>query len=165
MNIKIDHLVRWPEHVPAIARWQHDEFGYLNPLTTLEQREHRLLEATDPGCLPVLFVALSSEGVLTGSASILATTLTHRHLSPWLSSVFVPSEHRGKGIASALSTRAFEEAARLGFEKLYLFTPRNETLYARLGWTTFDRTVHNGVSLAIMERKVFGRQPDAKAAG
>ena len=89
-----------------------------------------------------------------GSASILATTLTHKHLSPWLSSVFVHPEYRGKRIASALSMRACAEAARLGFERLYLFTPRSETMYARLGWTTFDLATHSGVSLAIMERNV-----------
>ena len=154
MNIKIGHLVLRPEHLPTIAKWQQDEFGYLNPSGTLEQRERRLREATDLERLPIALVALSNEGVLMGSASILATTLTHKHLSPWLSSVFVHPEHRGKGIASALSMRVCEETARLGFEKLYLFTPRNETLYARLGWTTFDLTIHDGVSLVIMERKV-----------
>ena len=39
--------------------------------------------------------------ILAGSASILPTTITHSHLTPWLSSVYVPGEHRGKGIASA----------------------------------------------------------------
>ena len=65
----------------------------------------------------------------------------------------MPGEFRGQGIASALSLRAFAEAVRLGFERLYLFTPRNETLYARLGWKTFERIEHGGVALTLMERQ------------
>jgi len=72
---------------------------------------------------------------LLGSASILPATITHQHLTPWLSSVYVPEAHRGKGIASALSRRAASEAGKLGFDRLYLFTPRSEALYARLGWS------------------------------
>jgi hypothetical protein len=58
-----------------------------------------------------------------------------------------------KGIASAVSLRAITEAARLGFEQLYLFTPRNETLYARMGWRTFERIEHNGLPLTLMKRQ------------
>jgi hypothetical protein len=62
---------------------------------------------------------------------------------------------RGKGIASALSLRAIIEAARLGFDRLYLFTPNNETLYARMDWKTFERIDHNGLSLTLMERRTM----------
>jgi GNAT superfamily N-acetyltransferase len=150
--MKIDYLFHWPEHLPEIARSQHEQFGYLNPLATLQQRQDRLGEATDAQRLPIALVALSDGNVLQGSATILSTTLTHKHLTPWLSSVFVPPAHRGKGVASALSMRAVEEAARLGFRDLYLFTPRNEAMYARLGWRTFEYAVHNGVELAVMQR-------------
>jgi len=47
-------------------------------------------------------------------------TITHKHLTPWLSSVYVPGEFRGRGIASALSLRALAEAARLSFDKAWL---------------------------------------------
>ena len=99
-------------------------------------------------------IAVSEDGQLVGSASILVATLTHQHLTPWLSSVFLPPEMRGRSIASALSLRAAGAAARLGFKMRYLFTPHNESLYARQGWKTFDRTVHNGQPLTLMERPV-----------
>lgn len=153
MDVRIDHLFHWPQHLPAIARWQHEQFGYLNPSVTLQQREDRLRQATDLSRLPIALIALSNENLLLGAASILATTLTHKHLTPWLSSVFVPPAYRGQGIASALCVRAIEEAARLGFEQLYLFTPHKEAMYARLGWSIFEHAVHNGVSLAIMRRE------------
>jgi len=69
---------------------------------------------------------------------------------------YVPAEHRGKGIASALSPRALAEAARLGYDRLHLFTPHNEALYARIGWRTFERIEYNGFPLALMERQTEG---------
>jgi predicted N-acetyltransferase YhbS len=141
--------------IPTVAAWQQQEFGYLSPAGTIEQRIGRLGAATDRGVLPVSLVALSEDdGSLVGSASVVAVTLTHKHLSPWLSSVVVPAEHRGKGIASRLTHAAVSEADRLGFDKIYLFTPRNESLYARLGWVTFDRSEINGVGVCIMARSV-----------
>ena len=152
-DVRIEHLMECKQYIPTIAAWQQSEFGYLNPSGTVEERVERLNKANDRQQLPISLVAIR-QNVLVGSANVLATTLTHKHLSPWLSSVFVPPEQRGKGIASALTLAAASEARRLGFEAIYLFTPRNESLYARLGWTTFDRVMLNGVSAAVMARIV-----------
>lgn len=152
-DVRIAHLMECRQHIPTIAAWQQGEFGYLNPNGTVEERVERLSRANDRQQLPISLVALGADqNVLLGSANVLASTLTHKHLTPWLSSVFVPPDQRGKGIASALTLAAASEARRLGFETIYLFTPRNESLYARLGWATFDRVVLNGVPAAVMAR-------------
>ena|SRR5438105_5861315 len=151
--MKIEHLADHPVHVPTVAAWQQAQFGYLTPAATLEDRTGRLRRSLQKDALPTAFIALSGSGTILGSAGILPATITHKHLTPWLSSVYVPDEHRGKGIASALSLRAIAEAARLGFERLYLFTPHSETLYARLGWRTFERIEYNGLPLTLMERQ------------
>ena len=150
--MKIEYLADHPLHLPTVAAWQDAEFSYLNPATTIEDRTERLRLSLQKNALPIAFIALSSSGMLLGSACILPTTITQKHLTPWLSSVFVPGEFRGKGIASALSLHALAEAARLGYSRLYLFTPRSEALYARIGWSTFERVEYNGVPLALMER-------------
>ena len=151
--MRIEHLVDHKHFIPTIAAWQQREFGYLTPNTTVEHRIERLNSAHDRERLPISLVALSDDGnSLLGTANVLATTLTHKHLSPWLSSVTVPPEHRGKSVASALSLAAASEAGRLGFGTIYLFTPRSESLYARLGWVTFDRVILNETSLAIMAK-------------
>jgi|ERR1700722_18348934 GNAT superfamily N-acetyltransferase len=150
--MKIEYLADHPQHLSTVAAWQHAEFGYLNPVTTIEDRTGRLRLSLQKDALPIAFIAISASGALVGSAGILPTTITHKHLTPWLSSVYVPGEFRGKGIASALSLHAVTEAARLGHDRLYLFTPRSEALYARIGWRTFERIEYNGVPLALMER-------------
>jgi predicted N-acetyltransferase YhbS len=153
VGIEIHHLLDHTQHIPTVAAWQQAEFGYLSPNGTLEQRVERLRSASDKALLPISLVAISDgEGDLVGSASLVATTLTHQHLSPWLSSVFVPPTQRGRGIASKLALAAIAEADRLGFEKIFLFTPKSEALYARLGWETFERTAINGVSTCLMAR-------------
>lgn len=148
--INIEYLADHTSHLPTVAAWQHAEFSYLNPTLGIATRSERLQLSLQKEQLPIVLVALSEDKQALGAASILATTITHQHLTPWLSTVVVPPAHRRQGIASALSLRAEAEAAALGFDTLYLFTPHNETLYARLGWHTFERTELNGVPIAVM---------------
>lgn len=152
MPVNVEYLSDHAAHLPTVAAWQQAQFGYLSPAVTLEERTERLKLSLQKQALPLALIALSDSGLPVGSASILATTITHRHLTPWLSSVYVPEQFRGQAIATALSLRAIEEAARLGFDRLYLFTPHNETLYARMGWETFARTEHNGLPITLMIR-------------
>ena len=154
--MRILNLTERPAHIPLVASWHQIEFGYLPPSVALEERVERLRQSVESPSLPVVFVAVSDEGVPIGAASLQARTITHKHMTPWLSAVVVPPEHRNKGIASALALRALEEAADRGFENVYLFTPRNESLYARLGWKTMETTQHNGIPLAIMARRTLG---------
>jgi N-acetylglutamate synthase-like GNAT family acetyltransferase len=157
LEFTISYLADHAGFLPGIAAWQHAQFGYLNPVVTIEQRADRLRESLRGDRLPMSLIAIDRDTQLLGSASILATTLTHKHLTPWLSSVFVPPGLRGHGIASALSLRANDEAARLGYETLYLFTPHSEKLYSRIGWQTFDTILHNEVPLSIMSRPTGGQ--------
>lgn len=148
----IEHLADCEEYLAMVSGWQHAEFGYLNPAVTMAQRQDRLRQCLQRDRLPLALVALSDEGHPIGAASILPRTITHAHLTPWLSAVVVPAACRGRGVASALSLRAVSEAARLGFETLHLFTPHNESLYQRLGWATFERAHFHGLPIALMSR-------------
>jgi predicted N-acetyltransferase YhbS len=152
MNVRIEYLFNCKEHLATIAGWHQTEFGYLNPSVTLEQRTGRLQESLQTVGLPLTIVAFSDEGKPIGTASVLQKTITHAHLTPWLSTVVVPSEFRGRGVASTLSLHAASEAARLGFKEIHLFTPHNESLYKRLGWKTCERLNHNGLPKIIMSR-------------
>jgi predicted N-acetyltransferase YhbS len=152
LRFEIDYLARHEQHLPLIAEWQMAEFGYLNPADTLADRMTRLARALQTAALPLALVALSEEGEPVGAASLQVSTVTHDHLSPWLSSIVVPSCYRGQGVASALALSAVKQARRLGFGELYLFTPHNEALYARLGWQRLEVTVHRGTRLIIMSR-------------
>jgi hypothetical protein len=86
--MKIEYLADHPLQLPTVAAWQHAQFGYLNPATTIEDQTGRLRLSLQKDALPIAFIALSASGTLLGSAGILPTTITHKHLAPWLSSRF-----------------------------------------------------------------------------
>lgn len=47
-------------------------------------------------------------------------------------------DHRGKGIGSLLIAAVVQEANKLGFSSLFLFTQTSEALYAKRGWQKVD---------------------------
>lgn len=65
----------------------------------------------------------------------------------------------GRGIGSALSERATEEACALGFSELYLFTFSKQSFYARLGWSHLEDASYAGVPGTIMEQTLVAPPP------
>lgn len=149
LKIQIQSLADNLCHLPTLAAWHHAQFGYLNPAVTIEQRTEKLTASAQKGKLPLTMIAIC-ENQLLGSASLLPRTITHPHLSPWLSSVYVAPEFRNKKIGSALTQHIVQEAANMGIEKVYLFTPDAESLYASLGWEVIEYSEYRGHRLTIM---------------
>lgn len=77
-----------------------------------------------------------------GSVSIDKIDLiTHQHLTPWLTSLYVNPEHRGKGIASMLLYSVLKD-----YTKLYLWCTKNmSSFYRKFGFhcieTVGDRAI------------------------
>ena len=139
-----------PEHLLPLAQWHHAEWSYLNPLRSFDQRVQEMQEDLEGKVIPTTFVA-EDAGELLGSACILADDMSsHPELTPWLASVYVNEIHRGKGIGSTLVKRVMEHAQENGVKRLYLYTPDQEQMYARLGWQLFSREPYNGTPVTIM---------------
>jgi len=155
--MQLEYLADHVSHLPQLATWHHAQFGYLNPANTVERYVERLTASLHKSDLPVTFIALRDDALL-GSASLVRQTITHPNLSPWLSSVYVDPQHRGGGIASALVGRVERAAAEMGFEKIHLFTPGSEKLYAGLGWELMEYAQYRELKIAIMS-KVPGAEP------
>ena len=103
-----------------------------------------------PEAIPVTFVAVE-DGQPLGSASLVERDLaTHTHLGPWLASVYVTHERRRQGIGGQLVRRVVEEAARLHFDRLYLFTLDQEPFYRELGWERLERNHFRGHPIVVM---------------
>ena len=149
-DMNLEYLEHHARHIPALARWHHDQWSYLNPRRTLDERAERLQAHLGGRRMPTTVVAIDGDSLL-GSASLIEHDLpTRTDLSPWLASVYVSAEHRRRGIGSALVRRMVEEAGALGYETLYLFTMDRERLYTGLGWGTFERAVYNEVDIVLM---------------
>lgn len=148
--MRIGYLADHREHIPRLAEWLHTQWGYLHENDSVERRASRLEARATRGGVPVTFVAVDGETLL-GSASLVADDLeTRPELTPWLASVFVAPEHRGRGVASALVQRVVEEARSSGIDRLYLWTTDQERLYARLGWEPVERTRFQGEDIVVM---------------
>jgi predicted N-acetyltransferase YhbS len=148
--MKIGYLADHREHIPRLAEWLHAEWGYLHENDSVERRAARLESRATRGGVPVTFVAVDGESLL-GSASLVEDDLeTRPELTPWLASVFVAPEHRGRGVASALVRRVVEEARDSAVSRLYLWTTDQERLYARLGWQPVERMRFQDENIVVM---------------
>lgn len=155
-------LADHPRHLPTVARWLHDEFGprYGIP-DSLEEWEERLRGQMQREALPLNVVALA-EGTGAGTVPLgTAALVDHRspglpHYAPRLAFLYVPPEHRGRGLGSALTRRAEAEAARLGHRRLYLYATEAEGLYSRLGWRVLERVPWKGGTAAAMAVDLAG---------
>ncbi|MFY0989715.1 GNAT family N-acetyltransferase [Halomonas sp. C05BenzN] len=144
-------------HLDRIAAWQHAEWGHLTPGETPTSRRVGLREECGPAGVPSVFVALvhDERGRQTpvGTASLVADDMSvRRRLTPWLASVFVLPEWRGRGIASCLVRRVEAEVAASGLASCYLFTPDQQALYRRLGWRDHEALDYRGEAVTIMIR-------------
>lgn len=153
----IDYLADHPEFISTLARWHHDEWGYLRPGDSVEARAERLRAASGRREIPTVLIAFSDSELL-GSAMLVPHDMeTRMALTPWLAGVFVAPVHRRQGIGSALVQRAVECSGELGVSRLYLYTPSAEGMYLRLGWAPIERTSYRGAEVVVMSRPVqFG---------
>lgn len=152
--MRIVPLVERPDLVEQVSAWGFAEWGHLNPGQTLEERTIRIRGKMNVDRVPIAFVALDEEDRIAGTASLIFDDLEGDPRNPWLASVFVPPEHRKKGIASALVRTVEDAARRLGYTRLYLFTSSASTLYAGLGWRALEQRDYRGEHIQVMEKSL-----------
>ncbi len=152
--MRIVPLVERPDLVEQVSAWGFAEWGHLNPGQTLEQRTVRIRGKMNVDRVPIAFVALDEEDQIAGTASLIFDDLEGDPRNPWLASVFVPPEHRKKGIASALVRTVEDAARRLGYSRLYLFTSSAPTLYAGLGWRALEQRDYRGEHIQVMDKSL-----------
>ena len=140
-----------PEFIPTIAAWHHAEWATLNPGQTLEQRIARMRHYLSDDVMPRMFVWVEDNQVLGTAAFVQSDMDTRPELSPWLASVYVKAECRGKGVGAALVRKVVSHAAAAGFPELFLFTPSKEHYYAKLGWQTLFHEEYHGQRETVMK--------------
>ncbi|MDT8895224.1 GNAT family N-acetyltransferase [Halomonas sp. I1] len=139
-------------HVATLAGWTHAEWGHLNPGRDLAATIGHLRADCGSAGVPSVFAAMDGERPV-GMASLVVDDMSdRRELTPWLASVYVLPEWRGRGIASRLVRRVEEEARDHGVERFYLYTPDQQALYRRLGWQDVEEREYRGEAVTIMQR-------------
>ncbi len=139
-------------HVATLAGWAHAEWGHLHPGRSRAAAIATFRADCGPAGVPSVFAALDGERPV-GMASLVAEDMSdRRELTPWLASVYVLPEWRGRGIASRLVRRVEEEARAHGHGLFYLYTPDQQSLYRRLGWVDVEQREYHGETVTIMRR-------------
>jgi cystathionine gamma-synthase len=137
--IHVEYLADYPGLVPSLATLHHAQWRRLLPDWSAAQALEELAGHTRRRAIPTTLVALEG-GELLGSVSLLSVDHERlAHLSPWLASLFVVPEQRGRGVARLLIDRLVAEAAALGVRRLYAYTPEHEAMYVRMGWSLLER--------------------------
>jgi len=148
--VNIVDLRQEPQHIGQLARWHHRQWADLYPDESEQDCVAELRRSLGTSLLPSTFVALDG-GRLLGSASLVVSDMsTHPEFSPWVASVYVAAEQRGKGVGAALIRHLVVTAREAGIEVLYLFTPLSEDFYRQLGWKLLQSERYQGVEVSIM---------------
>jgi GNAT superfamily N-acetyltransferase len=150
--MRIDYLDQHREHIRTLAAWHHGQWGHLYDDWTLDVTQAELEGQASQRSLPTALVAVDGEQLL-GSVSLVledAPELCEQG-SPWLASLYVRPDARGRGIGAGLVKAAVALAAREGVEELFLFTPEHAAFYQRLGWRLLTRTALKGTPVDLMQ--------------
>ena len=150
--VRVVPLAERPDLVACVAGWGFAQWGHLTPGRSLEQRIERVRLALDPTRVPVAFVALDAAQRPVGTATLMFDDIEGDPRNPWLASVYVPPEARGRGIAKLLVRAVEDGARRLGYTRLYLFTASVPQLYASLGWLPRETRAYRGETITVMDR-------------
>jgi GNAT superfamily N-acetyltransferase len=134
----IVHLADVPQYLPVVAYWNYREWhAGKRPFDDVIRRYQKRLNYID---VPFTLVAVE-DTMPVGSVSIkLDDFPDHRpDLNPWLASLYVVADYRGRGVGNELLKAAQETARAAGVTRLYLFTHTANALYKRDGWSSMDR--------------------------
>jgi GNAT superfamily N-acetyltransferase len=154
--MELVYLADRPEALALVARWYHDEWGYLIEGETQERTNERVGEYLNCGEMPFILLAVDGPEVL-GAAQLKFYEM--KDLFPdeahWLGGVYVSPGHRGRGLGSYLAEAIAARARGLGVETLHLQTERLDGgLYARLGWRPVAQVNNHGLEVLVMARRL-----------
>jgi GNAT superfamily N-acetyltransferase len=151
MALSVTTIAARPDLAEPVARWLWEEWGRKKG-RPFERTLGMVSSRTAPRGLEQCFVLLDGEAP-AGTASLAAEDADSRpDLSPWLASVFVAPEARGRGYGRVLVTAVESAAREAGFATLWLFTDSAAALYAGLGWRDAGTVLDQGRSYALMRR-------------
>lgn len=156
--MEIDYLANHQESVSLIAGWFYEEWSYLYPNRTRDDFEDLVRARARKDKLPLALVAIES-GIVTGTISLKMQRVNGSNAYiPWVAGLYVVKEWRGKGIGAKLVEAMERKAREMGMRKLFLYTPKSERFYSRLGWCIIGHTGYRGIQVSLMEKDI-ARQP------
>jgi GNAT superfamily N-acetyltransferase len=137
-----------PELKDPVARWLWSFWGAPGNFDFYRSMTEHCLKDD----FPMIYVAFI-DGKPVGTIALLRADLFSRQdLYPWMADLYVPEEHRNKGIGSALQDFILAEGKRKGFDRIYLYTPLNG-YYEKKGWEFVCEEMDRDCSIVRIYKK------------
>jgi GNAT superfamily N-acetyltransferase len=145
--MRIEELARHPALIDLIAATLHASWGGLPPWVERGRIRERLVAGASNAAFPHTLLAITEDGQLAGTGSAKLFELpTHSEKVHWIGEIFVLPEHRGNGLGSRITNSLSSYAFSNGVSQLFLYTPDQQSLYARMGWKQVSQErIHNEV--------------------
>ncbi|MGQ9661508.1 MAG: GNAT family N-acetyltransferase [Kiritimatiellia bacterium] len=144
-------------HLNTVVDWLWQEWG--TEKLTREHISQYVMSSVRSGQLfPSTYIAFLGN-IPVGSVSIVRCDLPIRsQLTPWIASVVVARDQRGKGIGTRLLSYAERKLRAHGWPRVYLYTRDKEEYYLAKGYAVIERTTYLDHAISIMMKDLF---PDA----
>jgi len=154
-KIEIEYLANNQQFLEEIASYWCKEWSNTWDEKAIAKKVEKLKKKAQIGKLPFLFVAKKEEK-LVGTGGLFIDDLDGREeLSPWLGGVYIVEKYRNQGVASTMIQKLINEAKRLGFRKVYLYTENASGLYEKLEWKFMEDTLSpRGVPSKIFYKEI-----------
>jgi len=138
--------------IPTIANWYHDEWGSTDHVISLDKEVEKLSKYLNENKVPLILTAIENNE-LVGVAQLKEHEMKiYPDYQYWLGGVYVPKEHRRKGIAKYLIFEAKTIATSLNINVLYLQTEfLNGGIYKELGWKKIEEVNYKEADVAVMK--------------
>ena len=154
-TIRISPLCEVPSFAPVLGKAHVREWGHLYAGWDREAALADFSQEKADSVLPTTWVAHDSSGTLMGSISVVFDDLPgHPDLNPWLASLFVFPEFRGRGLGKVLTQKALDFLTEHHHPHAYLFTEDKVSFFSKFNFTAHARTHAQGRAVTIMKWKV-----------
>lgn len=163
-DVSISPLWEVPSFAPVLAQAHAREWGHLyanwNEKVALADFETER-EGT---AFPATWVAHHPSHGPMGSVSLVQDDLPDRPaLNPWLASLFVFPEFRGRGLGKSLVQEALGQLRRRGHPQAFLFTENRVSYFAEFNFTFQEQARAKGHLVSVMKWTHPDAQPSVKA--
>lgn len=159
--IKIIRLNDRPDYAPILAHWSYTEWYRKRDIDfDLVMRAYKARAAEKS--LPATIIAICDTAPVGMVTLKQHDMLSRPELDPWLSSLFVVPEYRGRGIGEMLIESISGTAKKYNFEQLFLFLSQSnierlKKFYIKMGWEHFGNgTDNDGHDTEIYRLKLQG---------
>ncbi|ELX8378168.1 GNAT family N-acetyltransferase [Providencia vermicola] len=139
-------------HLPVLAELLHQEWRAFTPWATPETITNRLQARILATNLNEVWCVWQNNH-LVATASIIDKEIDFIDDAQWwIGEIYTHPTYRGQGIASALIQNVTDDYWKKTDQDLYLYTPDQQKLYQKMGWSITQNLIYQDEMVSIMKR-------------